>query len=139
MLQVVPSITYRSSFYSSSTKVMATPTAVGGRSMSLQYGSPVQLGHGMNATSQVFTSTPRLGARDGENNMSMLIDTWTPAKDVIKHMNDSQRTILLPSPVLVCDLLLLGIPEKLLAALVYAFKMNRSISGYFIMTLTVSV
>jgi len=88
MLQVLPFITYRSSFYSSPTRVMAAPTAVGGRSMSLQYGSPVQLGHAMNATSQDFTSTPRLGARDGENGMSMLIDTWTPAvaitaKDVI--------------------------------------------------------
>jgi len=122
---------------------MPAATAVGEISMSLQYGFPVQLGHAMNATSQVFTSTPGLGAPAGENNISMLIDTWTPAvaitaEDIIKHMNDSQRTILLPSLVLVCVLLLLGIPGNLLAVLVYAFKMNRSTSGYFIMTLAIS-
>jgi len=54
---------------------MPAPTAVGEISMSLQYGFPVQLGHAMNATSQVLTSTPGLGARAGKNNISMLIDT----------------------------------------------------------------
>jgi len=96
---------------------MPAPTAAGGRLMLLQYGSPFPFGHGMNATSQVFTSTPGLGARAGKNNHSMLIDTWTPAvaitaEDMIKHINDSQRTILLPSLVLVCVLLLLEVLEK---------------------------
>jgi len=58
---------------------MPAPTAVGGKIMSLQYGPPFQFGHGMNPTSQVFTSTPGLGARAGENNHSMLMDTWAPA------------------------------------------------------------
>jgi len=53
-------------------------------------------------------------------------------------MNDSQRTILLPSLVLVCVLLLLEVPENVLAVLVYAFKINQSISSYFIMTLATS-
>jgi len=45
---------------------------------------------------------------------------------------------LLPSLVLVCVLLLLAIPGNLLAVHVYAFKMNQSTSGYFIMTLAIS-
>jgi len=95
--------------------------------MSLQYGSPFQFGHGMNPTIQVFTSTPGLGARAAENNHSMLMHTLTPAvaitaEDIIKHTNDSQRTILLPSLVLVCVVLLLEVPGILLAVFVYAFK-----------------
>jgi len=60
------------------------------------------------------------------------------AEEIIKHTNDSQRTIVLPSLVLVCVLLLLGIPGFFFAVHVYAFKMNRSTSGYFIMTLAIS-
>ncbi|XP_052812252.1 cholecystokinin receptor type A-like [Mya arenaria] len=64
--------------------------------------------------------------------------TMISSEEVIKQMNASQFHILLPSLVLVCVLLVLGIPGNLIAVLVYAMKMKRSTAGYFIMTLAIS-
>ena len=52
--------------------------------------------------------------------------------------NKEELHILLPSLVLVCVLLVFGLPGNLLAVLVYATKMTPSTVGYFIMSLAIS-
>lgn len=57
---------------------------------------------------------------------------------ILETMNDSQFRILTPSFILVCILLVLGVPGNAIALLVYITKMKRSTASYFIITLAFS-
>lgn len=58
--------------------------------------------------------------------------------EVLQMKNRDQFQILLPSFIMTCVLLVLGIPGNLLAVVVYLTKMKRNTAAYFIMTLAIS-
>ncbi|KAL4217665.1 hypothetical protein ACF0H5_022407 [Mactra antiquata] len=53
-------------------------------------------------------------------------------------VNKTQFQILTPSLILVCVLMIIGIPGNLIALLVYLTKMKRNAASYFIITLAIS-